>query len=319
VWAWQDGEWLATIEYRNDGETECDVRLKFWRVSGNKYTLNTSADSAHKERITSLSAHPTEKLFVTTGGDSRFKAWGLQETGGVHNQETWRCLYVRSYLELPCTSSSFSADSSLLAVGTGHFVTLWDPLTCDLVQAIATVRAEPVRGVSFCSKSDLVSFGESHLTVWNLLNCSVRWRVQLAVDLFCVDLAQTRFAVVPRKPVLAEGKTPSTRQTILEFVAAKPKPIRQRTVKAYNAACDMAYLAPVDAGSKPTLLLFDEDRTFKAFTDGRESAAESGIKRIVSARPRCHSHVRTLARYGSFFPSILPIIVNPTRSDPSIG
>jgi WD40 repeat protein len=81
-----DGEWMATSEYRNDGEVESEVRLKFWRLSGTKYNLNTSADVAHRGRITSLTAHPHEPVFVTTGHDGTFKAWALQAGGGVKDQ-----------------------------------------------------------------------------------------------------------------------------------------------------------------------------------------------------------------------------------------
>jgi len=273
----QDGEWLATVEYRDDGETECDVRLKFWRANGSKYTLNTSADLAHKKRITSLSVHPTEMLFVTTGDDARFKAWRLEESGGVNDQPVWKCLYVRSYLGMPCTSSAVSADGSLLAIGTGHFITLWNPLTCDMVQSIATVRSENVHGVAFTGKSSLVSYGANYLTVWNLLNCSVRWRIQVKVDHLCTSPTHTHFAVAPRPGADSKG------QTVLEFTAENAAPVRVRHVRRHDAATAMTYFTAADAeDNEPELLLFDRDNTFKAFANGRESALEIGIKRILA-------------------------------------
>lgn len=290
----QNGEWLSTVEFRDDGETEPDVRLKFWSVDVNKYALTTSADAAHKGRITSLSAHPTELLFVTTGADGRFKAWGLQESGGVNNKQTWQCLYIRSYLDLPCTSSAFSADGSLLAIGTGHYVTLWNPVTCDLIQAISTIRTEIVSGLSFCGKSDLVSFGDTHLTVWNLLNCSVRWRAKLSVDLFCTDRAQTRFAVAPRSYKAKK----QLKQTILEFTSHSPVPISQHNLSAYNAATKIMYRGATDDTGSPTLLLFDHERTFKEIANGRESATEKGIKKIVS-------HSGTVPNLSCFGPILL--------------
>lgn len=168
------GQWMATVESRDDGVTALDVRLKFWHLNSGDmvYVLNTAVDAVHKASVTSVAAHPTEKLVATTSLDRRFKLWGFVAAGATsRTRDAWQCLHVGAHFDLPCMSSHYSLDGSLLAVTAGKFVTLWNAAN-DRIQALAAPSAESLRGARFTASHFLVAHSGSHLTVWNLLTCT---------------------------------------------------------------------------------------------------------------------------------------------------
>lgn len=191
---------MVSVEYRNDGHTAKDIRLKFWELHSDRLVLNTVAEDAHGDRITSVSAHHSERLVVSTSLDRRFKAWVLQTGSGADSahpsKASWQCLYVRSHMDYPCLCSAMSGDGSLLVVGAGHQLSFWHPTTCDRRLVLTTPAAEVVAGIGFSHQQYLVVFTNHHLMVWNLLSCSVVWRLRVRVSNLCANYFTATFAVI---------------------------------------------------------------------------------------------------------------------------
>ena len=80
-----DGQTLATIEERQDRFSLGLLRLKFWTRDPNsrKFVLNTLVDPPHDKPVTSLLAHPTKNVFITTSIDGTIKLWGFRRYGGA--------------------------------------------------------------------------------------------------------------------------------------------------------------------------------------------------------------------------------------------
>jgi NET1-associated nuclear protein 1 (U3 small nucleolar RNA-associated protein 17) len=173
----KDGHWMATVESRDDTVTAEQVRLKFWqlRTGSMEYTLVTTVDPVHRAAVTSLSASPSERMVATTSLDRRFKVWTFRGDALGRQASSWHCLYVGSYIDMPCISSHFSFDGSLLNVTCGQNVTLWNPATTEMLKVLTSPTLEPLRGAVFTPSQYLVSFSAIHLTVWNLLTCTGEW------------------------------------------------------------------------------------------------------------------------------------------------
>lgn len=94
------GDWMATVEHRDDGETMPEVRLKFWEMeqqqqgstTRGKFHLNTTVHLPHTDRVNSIAfsktaasssarhdeQHGRQTLhLVTTSADRSFKIWDL--------------------------------------------------------------------------------------------------------------------------------------------------------------------------------------------------------------------------------------------------
>ncbi|KAJ3243224.1 hypothetical protein HK104_008150, partial [Borealophlyctis nickersoniae] len=144
------------------------------------YVVNTRIENPHEGLVTSLRFSPggsdgEQLLAVTTGKEGRFKIWQLNEPADDESAEPyWSLRSISYYKSLPCHDSSFSSDGSVLAVATGHVVTLWDPYTCELRAALSYHPPDmPVKRVQFVHGSPfLVSCTAEHLIVWSLLTCT---------------------------------------------------------------------------------------------------------------------------------------------------
>lgn len=69
---------------------------------------------------------------------------------------------------------AFDTIGSLLAITFGRSVTLWNPVTSDMMRVLSCPSLEPLRGATFTQSQYLIAFSATHLTVWNLLTCTVR-------------------------------------------------------------------------------------------------------------------------------------------------
>ena len=281
------GEWMATFEHRNDHETTVDVRLKFWQYSSSqgRYVLNTSVEPAHSQRITSLTAHPTENLIVSTGADKVFKGWVLRPDTGIDGKGSWQCAYIRSYHDLPCYCSGMALDGSLLAVGAGYYATLWNPKTCELAQSLASPGREPVRALAFTKSAHLVTHSKDYVTVWNLLNCTVWWRIKMDVLQMCADPFSPRFALVLRGEVFHwEGKK-QQHEVLLEFDPASATPLYQKKLRKYQKISAMTYIAKADRAERSALMLLDEKLDVSILGDPAEYADDATASAPVSPPP----------------------------------
>lgn len=124
-----DGNWMATIEYRNDFETLPEIRLKFWHLTkNNNHHLNTTIHLPHQEEVTFITFSPVsdegELHLVTTSKDKSFKIWDLHEED---RKMWWNCSRCASFNTHSVPSmAAFSVDSSLLTVLFDNTITFWE-------------------------------------------------------------------------------------------------------------------------------------------------------------------------------------------------
>ncbi|XP_016970795.1 WD repeat-containing protein 75 [Drosophila rhopaloa] len=125
--------WMATGEVHNDLENFVEVRLKFWQYNEKlqSYILNTEIDLPHedgfKDIIFSNQFQVDSLRCATAGEDNVIKVWGLTESENIYKRgKMWSCLAQTSYRNLPIGSLCFSQDGSLLAVGYGNILALYD-------------------------------------------------------------------------------------------------------------------------------------------------------------------------------------------------
>lgn len=135
-----DGYWMATAEYRNDGETSPEIRLKFWLLqkANNGFALNTTVHLPHEDDINFMqfSLPPPKQQqrsfsplhLVTTSMDKTFKIWDLKTSSTDGKQQWWNCSRNGSLNNhsIP-RMASFAPDASLLTVLFGsNLVTMWE-------------------------------------------------------------------------------------------------------------------------------------------------------------------------------------------------
>lgn len=233
-----DGESMATVDVQttfksaHDEGNELEI-LRFWQHNSETDSLDMVArlERPHGVHgsITAIEFHPTLPVVATSSSSGTIKIWRLVRTGVVSRPFTWRCETERVVRGLACTSLSFSADGSLLAVGTGSKVVLWqvicketsdDPdlappgsvsegssssVAIELLHTfVHPPSKETVMSVRFIP-GDLpvvVSRTENGLYVWNVLAQSIWWSLRLFTSnhRIAVDAASKRFAIAVSVP-----------------------------------------------------------------------------------------------------------------------
>ncbi|SPO29004.1 related to NAN1 - U3 snoRNP protein [Ustilago trichophora] len=176
----EQGEWMVTFDSRNLSDVEGEVEvvaessLKFWRWNpvNRRYTLNTRIDRPHNgKRLTSMSFSPSSALLVTTASDGKVRAWHMasRKLKSGKMESYWACRSVFGYREQTPTSSAFSADGSILAVGQAGSVTLWSPESNLMSMVISAPElAEGVESLAFSGRYLGIATAEAVL-VWDLI------------------------------------------------------------------------------------------------------------------------------------------------------
>lgn len=202
-----NGHWMATVEQRDDGETNMEVRLKFWHYDSVKqsFCLNTSVELPHQGGVTALafqpSPDPQQQLAVTAGRDFKFRIWALVESTNIYKKGimVWRCESVGFFRNLPAGDISFSADGSLMAVTFGPTLTVWVPetnqLKCSLTEVHPQTDLSHVEfGMVDCGHL-IVTGSLVNISVWNLLTLSLIWTVPVHVNILTADPCSEFMAV----------------------------------------------------------------------------------------------------------------------------
>ncbi|KAI7871378.1 WD40-repeat-containing domain protein [Mucor mucedo] len=204
------GEWMATVDMRDDKVTTPELFLKFWRWNPDTqaYTLHTRVDYPHAKPITSLIFNPVSTMgpmAITTSEDKTFKVWHLNTDLANHgnraatqSDSAWVCRSVGVYRDSNPTSAAFSEDGSILAVAFGQVITLWDPYSNSIQNVLAQPTKHAVLSLSFLGDQCpfLIAKTKNHLYVWNLLTCKVWWSYKISVDHLAIDTVSNQFAVV---------------------------------------------------------------------------------------------------------------------------
>ncbi|XP_064402757.1 WD repeat-containing protein 75-like isoform X3 [Halichondria panicea] len=276
-----DGDWLATVESRDDGKTVPELRMKLWQYSSSqqRYTLNTCVEPPHDRPVTSITFQPrhhTNKtsnqipLLVSTSLDSHFKTWVLLgEEVGV----SWSCQAVGYYHGLESVGACFSEDGSLLAVNFKTCLTLWDPVNCELRKTLCNpFKSGDYRCMVFGHKSSsqyLVTASETHLQVWDLLSCSVLWCVKTRVCSMVSDpLSQLTAVFVP-----SGNDPPSTHLYLID--PSSPTPLA-----VHHSVCSGQVLGgvflPPQSGGTSTLYFMDKAQVLYGLEEeGKEKSDDS--------------------------------------------
>ncbi|KAF8506780.1 WD40 repeat-like protein [Russula emetica] len=183
------GEWLATIDSREgDGSFHGEVHLKVWRWENSTalWTLNTRIDRPHGlARVTSIVFSPDDcsgnPLLATSGEDGSVKSWRIRTVVNKKAGTSDVFWVARSRLtfkrEIPW-SISWSPDGSLLAVGFGAYVAIYDPPSNALIRTFTTSELRgPVRSVHFLGHEGrfLAVAGRSDVVLWDLVTQKVQW------------------------------------------------------------------------------------------------------------------------------------------------
>ncbi|XP_070565659.1 WD repeat-containing protein 75-like [Ptychodera flava] len=211
------GDWLATVERRDDGVTSMEMRLKFWQWDAERqsFILNTCVELPHQAKVTDLCMRPpnnkleTSPMAATTSLDKKFKIWTLVDDSDIYREnECWNCQSVGFYHDLPAVKAAFSTDGSLLAVAFQQIITLWDPDLNDLKMVLSPlpINQAIIRQMHFgngASSQYLVVTSDNLLAVWNLLTCSVFWTVDVGADIVSLvkDPSTDYFAAITKTKV----------------------------------------------------------------------------------------------------------------------
>ncbi|KAI8985848.1 WD40-repeat-containing domain protein [Pilobolus umbonatus] len=193
------GEWMATVDTRDDKITTFELFLKFWKWDPDTqaYQLLTRVDNPHSKPITSVTFNPVSRygpMAVTTSEDKTFKVWSLNNA--------WTCRSVGVYRDCIPRTAAFSEDGSILAVAFDQIITIWDPYS-NSIQTILT-QPEPVMidRLQFMGEGSpyLIAASKTHFYVWNMLTCLVWWSYKISVDHFAVDPVSNHFVVILNSP-----------------------------------------------------------------------------------------------------------------------
>ncbi|KAL7312542.1 NET1-associated nuclear protein 1 [Mucor circinelloides] len=229
-----NGEWMATVDMRDDKVTTPELFLKFWRWDPDTqgYKLHTRVDYPHTKPITSLTFNPVSRqgpMAITTSEDKTFKVWNLSTDLGrsyQNGEAAWICRSVGVYRDSVPRTASFSEDGSILAVAFGQATTIWDPYSNSIQAVLAQPNPENVEKLSFLGDNCpfLIAKSKSHLYVWNILTCKVWWSYKISVDHLAIDTVSNQFAIVRN-----HARTNESRITV--FDPKSPVPIALQHLK----------------------------------------------------------------------------------------
>ncbi|KAH8339448.1 hypothetical protein KR074_011088 [Drosophila pseudoananassae] len=221
-------DWMATGEEYNDLENFPEVRLKFWQFNEKlqSYILNTEVDLPHEHGFQSIifsNQFQVDNLRCATAGkDNVVKVWGLTESENIYKRgNMWSCLAQTSYRNLPIGSLCFSQDGSLLAVGYGNILALYDARNPHL--PLQTLSSPPgLDGV--VSKAQLrlaqnplngarKEFAQRRQQLWALLNSILN-----SNDEKLVQQAKELIAGLPAKGKLLNQPDDAQKESVFNYI-----------------------------------------------------------------------------------------------------
>ncbi|KAI4544013.1 hypothetical protein MG293_004279 [Ovis ammon polii] len=220
------GNWLATVEQRQEKETELELQMKIWMYNKKTqgFVLNTKVNMPHEDHITALCFCNAEKsessTLVTASKDGHFKVWILTDDSDIYKKAVgWTCDFVGSYHKYQATNCCFSEDGSLLAVSFEEIVTIWDSETWEL-KCTFCQRAGKIRHLCFgrltCSKYLLGVTENGILCCWNLLSCALEWSTKLNVRVMEPDPNSENIAAITQSSVGSD---------LFVFKPSEPRPL----------------------------------------------------------------------------------------------
>uniref|UniRef100_A0A3P8WNG5 WD repeat domain 75 n=1 Tax=Cynoglossus semilaevis TaxID=244447 RepID=A0A3P8WNG5_CYNSE len=230
------GNWLATVEERQQKSADVELHLKLWafqeQTQSSWFFWQFHPDWApHEAQVTALSFCPSADhqttMLVSTSKDGHFKAWAAAPDAHAANADapdhtegpSWSCDFVGTYHGLVPERCCFSADGSLLAVSFQKVVTLWNPNSWELVTTLSQPPGT-IRHLCFgrlsCSKYLLGTTSENLLCCWNLLTCTLEWSTAVETTLLLDD---------PRSENVAAFSFQEGNTDLFVFKPNEPRPL----------------------------------------------------------------------------------------------
>ncbi|KMY91274.1 uncharacterized protein LOC6733035 [Drosophila simulans] len=225
--------WMATGEVYNDLVNLAEVRLKFWNYNERlqSYILNTEIELPHengfKAIIFSNQFQVDNLRCATAGEDNVVKVWGITDSENIYKRGTmWSCLAQTSYRNLPIGSLCFSQDGSLLAVGYGNTLVLYDARNPRL--PLQTLSCPPgLDGV--ISKAQLrlaqtplngarKEFTQQRQQLWTLLKTLLN-----SNDENLIQQAKDLIVGPPVKAKLVSQPDNTTKETVFKYIMKMPE------------------------------------------------------------------------------------------------
>lgn len=220
----RSGDWMVTVDARDDSVGQTALKFWFWDRTKSQYEINTTYAVNKAERIRAIAYHPKKERVVVVSADGKFRVWAVRQNRADAPAETtsrkgsnssatapaprveilegvakwrWTEEAVASYRSLQPRAVAYSTDGSLLAIAYQHIVTLWNPDTNTLLTTLTSPPDhEPIIKLAFLSDSHyLVACTKRRLFVWDLLNCQLKWTHVVSADVLTTDTKSSRFAV----------------------------------------------------------------------------------------------------------------------------
>lgn len=239
--------WIVT-NAKSKARSEVVYTLRIWeRSEEDNWVLATVVTNPHgdEKQVLSVTFHPVLKVLLTTGADHKFIFWRatdyVRTKTKLFSIPRWRSELTGSYREQLCRCASFSTDGTLVAIGCGSVLTLWEVADClkqdtngdrlvsfdaacslDLHLSQALVHApshDYIQSVKF-AMSDVALFIASTANgvyAWNAVSHGIWWSCAVGCEpcMLAVDSESGHFAVVVQiASLVAEKNGPESEENI---------------------------------------------------------------------------------------------------------
>ncbi|KAL1528976.1 hypothetical protein AB1Y20_010297 [Prymnesium parvum] len=204
-----DGSHIASLERRSEAELRQHICLKFWALTSGSFRLVARVSQPHASVVRALAFHPQLLLVVSASHDAKFKLWEASTTADA--PPSWSCRSVGYYRQSAACAAAFSTDGSLLAVAYApDVITLWEPLTNELLHTLSQPLPSPADELSFVAFAGqggaMLAHSAEAIFCWDLLTGSLCWSYRAdAVLSAAADSASDSFLVAISLAATAEA------------------------------------------------------------------------------------------------------------------
>jgi NET1-associated nuclear protein 1 (U3 small nucleolar RNA-associated protein 17) len=322
------GDYLVSVDRRSDGYLQDKEKLKVWSFdkSNQTYVINTNIQAPHKQTIRSIVFHPQQAQFVTVAADNSFKVWTAQyklfnpnknSSLTPENKLYFLCKHVLSYRDYEINTAAYNSAGTLLAVGFGQVITLWDCSNYSLVNTL--LQSQPITQLHFCGNS-LISSSLNALYCWDSANMSLAWFIPMNVAAVAVDQASSRqFAVIHTQynpdatNVTGKSIYSHTKKYLSVFDPLSLQPLKSYEINScrlhavpsphqpnnHYFSTSLAYYYDKSAQFNPTSLIFwnKYNQVVRVLTEQEEKSSSPNSNSLPAAAPQGKSIFEQL--YGN--------------------
>lgn len=188
-----NGQWMATHDRRATEQPYSQYdQLRFWRRTHDEegrdtFRAQSSYDAPHGgSPVRHIVFHPDSNQCVTVGEDRKARMWatqGVQVTEGqggvIQERPVWICRGHLGYRGEPVRAAAYSADGSVLALGIGCVVRLYDPVNLRFLGALAANSGHrgPIGELLVLRDEDylVATTEDGSIHVWDLRAMALVW------------------------------------------------------------------------------------------------------------------------------------------------